>query len=129
MKDFLAYLRHFFYILKLVRHMLAGLLLLLLIGAGLIAIVEDMNFGEALYLTAITGLTVGYGDIAPTTVTGRIVSVLIGLIGLIYFGVVVAAANSAMRHVVEDKREARKAAEQAAKEEAKREAEQAPDQL
>jgi len=128
MRDFLAYLRHFLYTLKLVRHMLAGLLLLLLIGAGLIAIVEDMHFGEALYLTAITGLTVGYGDIAPTTVTGRIVSVLIGLIGLIYFGVVVAVANSAMRHVVEDKREARKAAEQAAKEEAKEEAQQAADQ-
>ena len=103
--------------------MLAGLLLLLLIGAGVIAIAEDMRFGEALYLTAITGLTVGYGDIAPTTVTGRISSVLIGLIGLIYFGVIVAVANAAMRHVVDDKREARKTAEQAAKKEAKQEAE------
>ena len=129
MKDFLAYLRHFFYTLSLVRHMLAGLLLLLLIGAGVIAIAEDMHFGEALYLTAITGLTVGYGDIAPTTVTGRILSVLIGLIGLIYFGVIVAVANAAMRHVVDDKREARKAAEHAAKQVAKQEAEQAPDQL
>ncbi len=124
MKDFLAYLRHFFYTLSLVRHMLAGLLLLLLIGAGFIAIAEDMHFGEALYLTAITGLTVGYGDIAPTTVTGRILSVLIGLIGLIYFGVIVAVANAAMRHVVDDKREARKAAEQEAKREAKKAADQ-----
>ena len=126
-KDFLAYLRHFFYTLALVRHMLVGLLLLLLIGAGIIAVVEDLDFGDALYLTAITGLTVGYGDIASTTVSGRILSVLIGLIGLIYFGVIVAVVNSAMRHGVEDKREARKAAEQASKQEAKQEAEHALD--
>ena len=123
MRDFFAYLRHLRYILSLVRHMMAGLLLLLLLGAVLIAIAEDMHFGEALYLTAVTGLTVGYGDIAPATVAGRILSVLIGLIGLIYFGVIVSVANAAMRHVVDDKREARKAAEHAAKQEAKSKAE------
>ncbi len=115
MADFLAYLRHFAYILKLVRHMLGGLLLLLLLGAWLVGIAEDMAFGEALYLTAITGLTVGYGDLAPTTVPGRILSVLIGLVGLIYFGVIVSVANAAIRHVIDDKREARRAAQRTAR--------------
>ncbi len=128
MHDFFAYLRHFFYMLKLVRHALAGLLVLLLIGAGVIAIAEGMSYGKALYLTAITGLTVGYGDIAPVTVVGRIVSVLIGLIGLIYIGIVVAIATAALRHMVEEKRDARKAAEHAAKEAAKQEAKQAAKQ-
>lgn len=127
MHDFFAYVRHFFYMLKLVRHAMAGLLVLLLIGAGVIALAEGMNYGKALYLTAITGLTVGYGDIAPATVVGRITSVLIAIIGLIYFGIFVAVANAALRHMVEEKRDERKAAEQAAKQEAKQEAQQAAD--
>ena len=115
MKDFLAYIRHFFYILKLVYHVLAGLVVLLLIGAGVVAAAEDMDYWQALYLTMITGLTVGYGDIAPATATGRVISVVIGLVGVIFFGIVVAVANAAMRHVVDDKREARKHAEDMAK--------------
>lgn len=128
MHDFFAYVRLFFYMLKLVRHVLAGLFVLLLIGAGVIAIAEGMNYGKALYLTAITGLTVGYGDVAPATVVGRIVSVLIGLIGLIYFGIVVAVATSALRHLVEEMRDERKAAEQAERQAAKQEAEQPAEQ-
>ena len=119
MKDFFAYIRHFFYILKLVYHVLAGLVVLLLIGAGVIAAAEGIDYWTALYLTMITGLTVGYGDISPTTAAGRVIGVLIGLVGVIFFGIVVAVANAAMRHVVDDKREARKHAQELAKHGAK----------
>lgn len=120
MHDFLTYLRHFFHILTLVGHVLVGLFVLLLIGAGVIAIAEGMAYGKALYLTAITGLTVGYGDIAPATVVGRIVSVLIGIIGLIFFGILIAIANRALAQRVQEKRQELEAAEHAAKQSAKR---------
>ena len=119
MKDFFAYIRHFFYILKLVYHVLAGLVVLLLIGAGIIAAAEGIDYWRALYLTMITGLTVGYGDVVPTTAAGRATSVLIGLVGVIFFGIVVAVANSALKHMVDDKREARKHAEDIARRAAK----------
>jgi hypothetical protein len=102
MKDFLVFVRHFFSILMMVRHVLIARLALMAMGAGLISIGEGMNYWEALYLTLITGLTVGYGDVAPTTVLGRIVGVLIALIGLVFFGIVVAVANRAIVKTVEE---------------------------
>jgi hypothetical protein len=104
MKNFVIFVRHFFSILMMVRHVLIALLALMAMEAGLISIAEGMNYWEALYLTLITGLTVGYGDVAPTTVLGRIVSVLIALIGLVFFGIVVAIANRAIVKTVEEQR-------------------------
>jgi len=40
-----------------------------------------------------------YGDIAPHTTIGRIVSLFIGVIGIIYTGIMVAAAVISLREV------------------------------
>lgn len=48
--------------------------------------------GQTLYFCAITALTIGYGDIVPTTGFGRIDAVLLGLIGLLFIGLTTAAA-------------------------------------
>ena len=53
----------------------------------------------------ITGLTVGYGDVVPTTILSRVVSVLVGLIGLIFFGILVAVATRALGKTVGEKRD------------------------
>jgi len=87
-----------------VSHTLIALLALMAMGAGLISIAEGMNYWKALYLTLITGLTVGYGDVVPTTVLGRIVTVLVTLIGLVFFSIVIAAANRAVVKTVEEQR-------------------------
>ncbi|WP_045363455.1 potassium channel family protein [Methyloceanibacter caenitepidi] len=55
--------------------------------------------------TMITGLTVGYGDVVPTTISSRVVSVLVGLIGLIFFGILVAVATRALGKTVGEKRD------------------------
>jgi len=108
MTDFVIFVRYFFSILMMVRHVLIALLALIAMGAGLISIAEGMNYWEALYLTLITGLTVGYGDVVPTTVLGRIVSVLVALIGLVFFGIVVAVANRAIVKTLEEQRSKQK---------------------
>ena len=105
MSDFLRFLRNAFDILKVVRAPLAALLVLMLVGAGLLSIAEGMDYWSALYLTLITGLTVGYGDIAPATVLGRIVSLMIGFVGLVLFGIVIAVANRAVAKTVKDKQQ------------------------
>ena len=48
--------------------------------------------GETLYFCAITALTIGYGDVVPTSTLGRIDAVLLGLIGMVFTGLVLAAA-------------------------------------
>lgn len=48
--------------------------------------------GETLYFCGITALTIGYGDVVPTTTFGRIDALLLGLIGLLMTGLVIAAA-------------------------------------
>ncbi|WP_321960861.1 potassium channel family protein [Paraburkholderia sp. J7] len=97
------------------RLLLGGLLLIFVILTVCMfyfgGVVETLNrppspMGETVYFCAITAPTVGYGDIAPTTVFGRIDAVLLGLIG-VFTGLIVAAA---VRGVQEASREARERA-------------------
>jgi voltage-gated potassium channel len=48
--------------------------------------------GETLYFCAITAMTIGYGDVVPTSTFGRIDAILLGLIGMVFTGLIVAAA-------------------------------------
>ena len=103
-RDFWHFVHHVFELLRFVRGALYGLLLVLLLCSVLLAVAEGMAFGEALYLTAITALTIGYGDITPTTAGGRIVAVVIGFVGVIWVGINVAIANRALAQGFKGKR-------------------------
>ncbi|MEW6346597.1 MAG: potassium channel family protein [Paraburkholderia sp.] len=50
------------------------------------------SLGETFYFCAVTALTIGYGDVVPSTVLGRIIAVLLGLLGVLMTGVVTASA-------------------------------------
>jgi voltage-gated potassium channel len=50
------------------------------------------SFGQTFYFCAVTALTIGYGDVVPTTVLGRIVAVLLGLLGVLATGVATGSA-------------------------------------
>jgi voltage-gated potassium channel len=62
------------------------------VGAAVIAYIEKLPFGDALYFSLVTGLTIGYGDVVVKTFFGRCVAIFIGLIGILFTGLVVAAA-------------------------------------
>jgi voltage-gated potassium channel len=83
------------------RAILAGLLVLfVLLTYGMYywgAPVETANrgassLGETVYFCAITALTIGYGDVVPTSTFGRIDAICLGLIGFVFTGLFVAAA-------------------------------------
>src|SRR5262249_23354184 len=57
---------------------------------------EGWPFGDAVYFTFITGLTIGYGDLVPRQ-TWRALAIGIGFFGLFVTGVIAAIAVHAMR--------------------------------
>ena len=70
---------------------------LIFAGAVSIAATEKIPIGDAIYFAFITGLTIGYGDIVAHSMTGRVISVLLGLVGILFTGLITAVAVHAVR--------------------------------
>ena len=68
----------------------------------LIGFVEGWPVGDAIYFTFVTGLTIGYGDIAPRQALARVLAIGIGVSGLFLTGVIAAIAVHAMRAALTD---------------------------
>ena len=101
MPNLTGFNHHFFHALWKIRVIFFGLFALLVVNAAAVAYFEKMRFADALYFTFVTGLTIGYGDIAPVTLIGRVVAILTGLIGIIITGLIVAVAVFALRKAME----------------------------
>ena len=69
---------------------LISLVFLLSIGTLTFKHIEGWSTLDAFYFTGMTMLTVGYGDIAPKTPLGKIVSVLFGFLSV---GIALYAVN------------------------------------
>jgi voltage-gated potassium channel len=89
--------RHFFHALSRIQGIVYGLLALLVVDAVAIAYFEKIPFTDALYFTFITGLTIGYGDITPVTLAGRVVAILTGILGILITGLIVAVSVHALK--------------------------------
>ena len=79
-----------------VKSIILALLALVVIGSVVTAAVESMPTEYALYFAFITGLPEGLGDLVPYTGIGRVVAVLIGVVGMLFTGLVVAGAVHAV---------------------------------
>jgi voltage-gated potassium channel len=93
---------HFFYAVWRVRVVILLLIALIVAGAAAVTLVEKMPFADTLYFAFVTGLTIGYGDIVMQTPVGRLVALLIGFIGILFTGLLVAVMVHAVRESFEE---------------------------
>jgi voltage-gated potassium channel len=92
---------HFFHAIWRVRAVILVLIALIMAGAVAVTLVEKMPFADTLYFAFVTGLTIGYGDIVLHSPFGRFVAILIGLIGILFTGLLVAVLVHAVRESFE----------------------------
>ena len=78
------------------RVFLVVLLLVVVLGIFGLMIIEDLSLPDALYFTIVTVATVGYGDIHPATLGGKILAVVLIITGVGTFLGVLANATEIM---------------------------------
>src|SRR5215470_14188761 len=81
---------------------LSAILGIQLVLGLLIGFVEGWSFGDTVYFTFITGLTIGYGDVVPRQTLTRVLAIGIGFSGLFVTGLIAAIAVHAMRSALTD---------------------------
>jgi hypothetical protein len=85
-----------FHQLHIVWPILSGVLLAMAGPGLLIGQIEGWPVTDALYFTYVTGLTIGYGDLAPRHFVSRLLAVSIGFAGIVLTGLVAAVGVQAL---------------------------------
>ena len=76
--------------LGVVWPILSGVLLAMIGGGPAIGLLVGWGVGGSRYVTFVTGLTIGYGDLVPQRATSRLLAVVIGFSGILLTGLVAA---------------------------------------
>jgi Ion channel len=80
-----------------------SVLLGLIISLGLVVgLLESWSVQEAIYFAFVTGLTIGYGDLAPKSLLTRALAIVIGLCGVMLTALVAAIAVKALTAATDD---------------------------
>jgi voltage-gated potassium channel len=72
------------------RVLVAALILIIVGSVAFWALEENLDLADALWWSVVTATTVGYGDISPATTGGRLVGVVLMLLGIGFLGVLTA---------------------------------------
>jgi Ion channel len=80
-----------------------SVLLVLIIALGLVVgILEGWSMHESIYFAFVSGLTIGYGDLAPKSLLARALAIAIGVCGVLVTALVAAVAVKALTAATDD---------------------------
>jgi len=82
--------------LRIVWPILFGLLALMAVLGSVVAVLEHWPLIEGIYFAFVTGLTIGYGDLAPKGTLGRVLAIGIGFVGVLLVALVAAVSVQAL---------------------------------
>jgi Na+-transporting NADH:ubiquinone oxidoreductase subunit NqrD len=82
--------------LRIVWPILSVLLGLIVALGVIVGLIERWSLHESIYFAFVSGLTIGYGDLAPRSLLTRVLSVLIGVCGVLVTALVAAIAVKAL---------------------------------
>lgn len=82
--------------LRVVSPILTMLLGLIVALGVVIGLREGWSVQDSIYFSFVTSLTIGYGDLAPTTLLTRTLAVLIGMCGILMTALIAAVTVQAL---------------------------------
>jgi hypothetical protein len=88
--------------LRVVWPILSGLLVLIILLGLAIGLIEGWSVHESIYFAFVSGLTIGYGDLAPSTLLTRALAIFIGVCGVLLTALVAAVAVKALSAATDD---------------------------
>ena len=93
--------------LRVVWPVLSGLLVAIVALGVVVGLIEGWSLQESIYFAFVSGLTIGYGDLAPKTLLSRALAIVIGFSGVLVTALVAAVAVKALGTEIgaEDERE------------------------
>jgi hypothetical protein len=87
-----AFFWAFLHGLRILWPVLSGLFLAISGLGAVVGVVEGWGIAQGVYFSFVTGLTIGYGDLAPSRFLTKVLAMAIGLLGLAVTGLVAALA-------------------------------------
>ncbi|OCL28020.1 hypothetical protein U472_02130 [Orenia metallireducens] len=76
------------------NYMLIFTVVVIFLGAVGVHKFENRSFEDALWWSLVTATTVGYGDIAPKTIEGRMIAALIMIVGISLIGMITSTLST-----------------------------------
>ena len=91
-----TFVKAFFHGLRVVWPILSGLLVVISALGLVVGLIEGWSVPESIYFAFVSGLTIGYRDLAPKTLVTRLLAIMIGVTGVLVTGLVAAIAVHAL---------------------------------
>ena len=96
------YLASLIHGLEVTWPILSGLLVFKASVGAIVATLEGWSLWQGVYFAFVTGLTIGYGDLAPKQPLTQLLAIVIGFSGILLTGLVAALAVKAIQAVPRD---------------------------
>ncbi len=82
--------------LRVVWPILSGLLGLIVAAGLVVGLIEGWSVQDSIYFAFVSGLTIGYGDLAPESPLARVLAIFIGVCGVLVTALLAAIAVKAL---------------------------------